>query len=123
MTMKLPQACLLYTSKELIHYLVKTAGYNANLLLNVGPRPNGEFPEIAVERYKAMGKWLEQYGETIYGTRGGIVTPRHWGVTTQKAVSYTHLDVYKRQEGAPKTSAHRSDSNLYLLTSFKYKTA
>jgi alpha-L-fucosidase len=80
------------SEKELIHYLVKTAGYNANLLLNVGPRPNGEFPDIAVERYKAMGNWLKQYGETIYGTRGGMVTPRHWGVTTQKGNTlYVHI--------------------------------
>ena len=80
------------SEKELIHYLVKTAGYNANLLLNVGPRPNGEFPDIAVERYRAIGNWLKQYGETIYGTRGGIVTPRHWGVTTQKGNTlYVHI--------------------------------
>ena len=31
-----------------------------------------------------MGEWLKTYGETIYGTRGGIVAPHAWGVTTQK---------------------------------------
>ena len=31
-----------------------------------------------------MGEWLRLYGETIYGTRGGIVAPHDWGVTTQK---------------------------------------
>ena len=72
------------TEKELIHYLVKAAGNNANLLMNVGPRPDGTFPDIAIERYNAMGAWLKTYGETIYGTRGGFVAPRDWGVTTQK---------------------------------------
>ena len=80
------------SEKELIHYLVKTAGNNANLLLNVGPRPNGEFPDIAVQRYKAMGDWLKQYGETIYGTRGGLIPPQEWGVTTQKdKLLYLHI--------------------------------
>ena len=80
------------SEKDLIHYLVKAAGYNANLLMNVGPRPNGEFQNIAIERYAAMGKWLQTYGETIYGTRGGFVTPRDWGVTTLKGKTmYVHL--------------------------------
>lgn len=80
------------SEKELIHYLVKAAGYNANLLMNVGPRPNGEFPDIAIERYLAMGKWLQVYGKTIYGTRGGFITPRDWGVTTQHGNTlYVHV--------------------------------
>ena len=80
------------SEKELIHYLVKAAGNNANLLMNVGPQPDGEFPAAAMERFRAIGKWLEQYGETIYGTRGGPVAPRHWGVTTQKADRlYVHI--------------------------------
>lgn len=72
------------SEKELIQYLVKAAGNNANLLMNVGPRPDGTFPDIAIQRYKAMGDWLQQFGETIYGTRGGIIPQRNWGVTTQK---------------------------------------
>ncbi len=72
------------TAKELIHYLVKAAGNNANLLLNVGPQPNGEIPQMALDRFKELGKWLNTYGETIYGTRAGLIEPRDWGVTTQK---------------------------------------
>lgn len=80
------------SEKELIHYLVKAAGNNANLLMNVGPRPDGTFPDIAIQRYKAMGDWLKVYGESIYGTRGGLVTPRDWGVTTQKGNTlYVHI--------------------------------
>lgn len=80
------------SEKELIRYLVKTAGNNANLLMNVGPRPNGEFPDIAIQRYLAMGEWLKKYGETIYGTRGGFIAPRDWGVTTQRDNKlYVHI--------------------------------
>ncbi len=76
---------LKYKSPEtLIRYLVRAAGKNANLLLNVGPQPNGEIPHLALEALKEMGKWMETYGETIYGTRGGDVEPHTWGVSTRK---------------------------------------
>ncbi len=39
-----------------------------------------------------MGEWLRRYGETIYGTRGGIVAPHQWGVTTIKGDKlYVHI--------------------------------
>lgn len=80
------------SEKDLIHYLVKAAGNNANLLLNIGPRPDGTFPDAGVERLKGMGAWLKQYGETIYGTRGGMVAPRPWGVTTQRGnLLFVHI--------------------------------
>lgn len=72
------------STKTLIHYLVKAAGRNANLLMNIGPQPDGCLPAVAVQRLKEMGDWMKTYGETIYGTRGGRVTPRDWGVTTEK---------------------------------------
>lgn len=72
------------STKTLIHYLVKAAGRNANLLMNIGPQPDGCLPAVAVQRLKEMGEWMKTYGEAIYGTRGGRVTPRDWGVTTEK---------------------------------------
>lgn len=72
------------TSKDLIHYLVKAAGYNSNFLLNVGPMPNGKIQQEFVDTLKIMGAWLDTFGETIYGTRQGPVTPKSWGVTTRK---------------------------------------
>ncbi len=80
------------SSDELITYLVRTAGMNGNLLLNIGPRPDGTLPEQALERLKAMGEWLSDNGETIYGTRGGFIAPQSWGVTTQKDNKlYVHI--------------------------------
>ena len=71
-------------TKTLIQLLVRAAGKNANLLMNIGPQPNGELPAIAVQRMKEMGEWMATYGETIYGTRGGDVAPHPWGVSTRK---------------------------------------
>ena len=72
------------STKTLIQLLVRAAGKNANLLMNIGPQPNGELPAAAVQRMKEMGEWMSQYGETIYGTRGGDVAPQAWGVSTRK---------------------------------------
>jgi alpha-L-fucosidase len=78
--------------KDLIHYLVKAAGYDANFLLNVGPMPNGKIQTEFVDRLKQVGAWLEKNGETIYGARGGPLTPRPWGVTTRKGDKvYLHI--------------------------------
>jgi alpha-L-fucosidase len=80
------------STKTLIHYLVKAAGRNANLLMNIGPQPDGELPAVAVQRLAEMGEWMKQYGETIYGTRGGVIPPHEWGVTTQKGNKlYVHI--------------------------------
>jgi len=77
---------------QLIQYLVKAAGNNANFLLNVGPMPNGKIQPEFTERLHAMGEWLRANGESIYGTRGGPVKPRPWGVTTQKGGKiYVHV--------------------------------
>ena len=80
------------STKELIQMLVHAAGLNANLLLNIGPQPDGQLPAESLKRLKEIGEWTRQYGETIYGTRGGLVTPRDWGVTTQKGNKlYVHI--------------------------------
>ena len=74
-----------YKSLEyLIRYLVSTSGKGANLLLNIGPQPNGELPTAALERLKGMGEWMRKYGDTIYGTTAGDIPAQDWGVTTRK---------------------------------------
>ena len=73
-----------YKSEEqLIHYLVRAAGHGANLLLNIGPMPNGKIQPEFVERLEYIGEWLKVYGESIYNTRGGYLRPQEWGCITQ----------------------------------------
>jgi alpha-L-fucosidase len=80
------------SQRELIGYLVRAAGNDANLLLNIGPRPDGSIQPEAVERLRALGEWLRTYGVAVYATRGGPVRPRPWGVTTQRGDSvFVHV--------------------------------
>jgi alpha-L-fucosidase len=80
------------SAMEVERRLVRAAGNNSNLLMNIGPYPNGEIDAQFVMRLQAVGQWLEKYGDSIYGTRGGPVPPGDWGVTTQKADKiYVHV--------------------------------
>jgi alpha-L-fucosidase len=80
------------STADLIRYLVRAAGANANFLLNVGPMPNGRIQPEFVTRLGEMGAWLAKNGEAIYGTRGGPIAPQPWGVTTRKANRvYVHV--------------------------------
>ena len=80
------------STTQLVHYLVRAAGFGANLLLNVGPRPDGTIQPEAAEHLREMGRWMEQFGSSIHGTRAGPITPREWGVTTQRGDTiYVHV--------------------------------
>lgn len=72
------------SDKELIHYLIKAAGYGSNLLLNVGPMPNGKIQPKHQASLKAIGDWLSINGKTIYGTQKGPIAPNDDFVSTQK---------------------------------------
>ena len=80
------------STEELIRLLVRTSGKGANLLLNIGPQPNGELPATALDRLKEMGEWLRANGESIYGTTAGDIEEQPWGVTTRNGNAlYLHI--------------------------------
>ncbi len=100
----------------LIRYLVKAAGMGANLLLNVGPQPNGELPATALARMKEMGEWLRSYGETIYETEAGPFPAQSWGTTTRKG---DRLFVHVM---SPETSAILLPIETKIKKAFEYKS-
>jgi alpha-L-fucosidase len=55
--------------RDLVALLVDIVSKNGNLLLNVGPKPDGTIPAIQQDRLRALGSWLGTNGEAIYGTR------------------------------------------------------
>ncbi len=57
--------------KRCIDVLVTCAGRNGNLALNTNPMPDGQIEPRQAARFREIGQWMKQYGESIYGTRGG----------------------------------------------------
>ncbi len=78
--------------QKVITMLVECAGGDGNMLLNVGPRPDGLIDPAQVEALKSVGDWLKLYGESIYETRGGpyMPTPRY-AATRKGNVIYLHI--------------------------------
>ncbi|NSL90116.1 alpha-L-fucosidase [Chitinophaga sp. Mgbs1] len=69
---------------EIIRLLSNVASKGGNLMLNVGPDGNGKWPAYSIAYLKATGRWLDIYGESIYGTTYGLIPAQPWGVTTSK---------------------------------------
>ena len=80
------------SANELIQLLVRTSGKGANLLLNIGPHPDGTLPDMALQRLKEIGQWMERNGETIYGTQEGSFKQGESVVSTRKGnILYLHI--------------------------------
>lgn len=78
--------------KDCLQTLIKCAGGDGNLLFNVGPMPDGRIEPRQADRLKEMGDWLRQYGQSIFGTRGGPFRRAGWGAATYKDNTvYLHL--------------------------------
>ncbi|WP_165501329.1 alpha-L-fucosidase [Pedobacter psychrodurus] len=78
--------------KQCLEIISKTAGGNGNLLLNVGPMPDGRIEARQIERLKEIGDWLKINGEAIYGTLGGPYQPNDDYATTRKGNKiYLHV--------------------------------
>ena len=110
--------------EECIQILVQTVSGDGNLLLNVGPMPSGEIEPRQVERLREIGAWLKVNGESIYGTRGGPVSPQSWGVTTsKKRTVYVHvLDVTASTVALPKMSGKITGAALMDGTPVEYRS-
>ena len=67
---------------ECLRTLIACAGGDGNLLLNVGPMPDGRIEPRQEARLREVGQWMQQFGQTVYGTRGGPYKPGPWGAST-----------------------------------------
>jgi len=56
-----------HSVRDVLHMLREVSAGGGNLLLNIGPKPDGSIPEEATERLKAVGKWTAKNGEAMYG--------------------------------------------------------
>lgn len=74
----------LKTRKECVQTLIRCAGGDGNLLLNVGPTPDGLIEPDQAARLKEIGDWLRAHGGSIYGTRGGPWKPTNAVASTRR---------------------------------------
>jgi alpha-L-fucosidase len=82
----------LLTLRECITRLVSTVTRDGNYLLNVGPTAEGILEDRMKMRLKQIGEWLDQYGLSLYGTRGGPFLPGEWGGAVYRDnVVYLHI--------------------------------
>ncbi len=65
-------------TRSILLRLIRCAMGGGNLLLDVGPRPDGTFPEPCVERLREVGRWLKKHGEGIYGSERIRYNLRHF---------------------------------------------
>ena len=87
--------------EQCVQALLFSVGGDGNLLLNVGPMPDGRIEPRQVERLREMGKWVEKYGDGVQGTRGGPFKPdQKWGVSTCKS-NEIYLFVMKWPDEGP----------------------
>lgn len=102
------------STKELIHLLVRTSGKSANLLLNIGPQPDGTLPEMALNRLAEMGKWLNKYGESIYATVAGTFRQDDDIITTRKG-NYIYIHVLNPEINRINMPVSRKVENVEAL--------
>ncbi|MFQ3264903.1 MAG: alpha-L-fucosidase [Alteromonadaceae bacterium] len=78
---------------EIIHRLTSTVARGGNYMINIGPKGNGEVPEMAAKGLRRAGQWIAQYGETIYGAQGSPWgRAQAWGdITAKDNKLYLHI--------------------------------
>lgn len=80
------------STKTLVRALIDCVSKNGNLLLNVGPTPNGDIPEASRKSLLEIGEWLDVNGESIYGCGASGLTKPDWGRFTAKdGKLYAHI--------------------------------
>ncbi len=111
------------STTTLLHSLIGNVSLNGNMMLNIGPRANGDVPYEIEERLLAMGSWLTVNGESIYGSQAfDLVKDQHdWGKITCKQFQdgstrlYLHVFNWPLSHQLPVTGVLEKPVKAYLL--------
>ncbi len=113
------------SSTTLLQSLIGNVSLNGNMMLNIGPRANGDVPYEIEQRLLAMGNWLSVNGESIYGSQAfDLVKDQHdWGKITCKQNAdgttrlYLHVYNWPLSHKLPVTGIREKLVKAYLLAS------
>jgi len=101
------------SAAQLIALLVETASKGGNLLLNVGPRADGTFPEESVARLQDIGAWMRVNGSAIYGSAASPFATAPFRATTQR--NRLNLFVTEWRSELPLPGLRTPIARAYLL--------
>ncbi len=80
------------SATRLITSLAEIASKGGNLLLNIGPQPDGSVPQQELTRLDQIGAWLTTHGESIFDTSPGLEPWQFYGPSTQRGNAvYLHM--------------------------------
>ena len=99
---------------RIIEILIETRAKGGSLLLNVGPKPNGELPVEQEARLREIALWHAVNGEAIHGTRPWVVPNEEDIWFTKKKEENTLYAFLTRQPDWP-----RGERRELLLRSVK----
>ncbi len=80
------------TSKELIHRFVQTVANGGGMILNVGPKADGQIPLIQQERLLQLGAWLRINGNAIYGAKTYAIKEEEKEVAIERVDENIHFN-------------------------------
>lgn len=81
------------TTKSIVKELVTVASRGGNYLLNIGPKGDGSMTAGSKKILNGVGKWMDIYGDSIYGTTQSPFSKEpSWGTYTRKGKTvYAHV--------------------------------
>jgi alpha-L-fucosidase len=111
------------STTTLLQSLINNVSLNGNLMLNIGPRANGDVPFEIRQRLLEMGQWLKINGESIYGSEAFDLSKdlHDWGRITFKQISGDKAKIYLQVYNWPNdqqislTGVSTKPTNIYLL--------
>lgn len=78
--------------KEILHILLASNSKGGNLILNIGPKPDGVFQEESIRDFRVIGDWLKKNAEAVYSTKASPYKDMPWGhITTKPGTLYLHV--------------------------------
>ncbi len=86
------------TPNQVLQIFAQTISMGGNLLLDIGPKPDGSIDARQMDILDALGRWTGKHGEAIYGTTAGIGLDHYAGAST---LSKDRKTIYLFVDGQP----------------------